>query len=77
VLLLLSSASILQSNTEGLAILFKDRPIVRDYKEMLDIETQLFDVAFFRSKQIDLTRPFEDDELFEKFKKLIEEYESK
>ena len=67
VLLLLSSASILQSNTEGLAILFKDRPIVRDYKEMLDIETQLFDVAFFRSKQIDLTRPFEDDELFSKF----------
>jgi hypothetical protein len=28
---------------------------------MLDIETRLFDVAFFRSKQMDLSRPFESD----------------
>jgi hypothetical protein len=42
-----------------LAILFKDRPAVRDYKEMLDIESQLFDFAYFRSKQINLTRPLE------------------
>lgn len=75
VLLMLSSASVLQSNTEWFAILFKDRPIVRDYKEMQDIETQLFSIAFFRSKQIDLTRPFEDDGLFDKFEQLIEKYQ--
>ena len=58
-LLLLVSSSVVQSNIEWLAILFKDRPAVRDYKEMLDIESQLFDVAYFRSKQINLTRPLE------------------
>jgi hypothetical protein len=41
---------------EGFAILFKDRPIVRDYKQMLDIETEIFDTAFSFSKSIDLTR---------------------
>jgi hypothetical protein len=57
-----------------LAILFKDRPIVRDYKQMLDIETTLFDVAFFRSKQIDLTRPFESD-LLKELDVLIKKYQ--
>ena len=75
VLLLLISASVLESNVDGFALLFKDRPIVRDYKQMLDIETQLFDVAYFRSKQIDLTRPIQWDilswlnNLLEKYKK--------
>ena len=75
VLLLLASESAIQSNTEWLAILFKDRPIVRDYKEMLDIETDLFDVAYFRSKQIDLTRPFDSD-LAKSLGDLIKEYQS-
>lgn len=74
VLLILASKSTLRSNTEWLAILFKDRPIVRDYKQMLDIETTLFDVAFFRSKQIDLTRPFESD-LLDKLSVLIKKYQ--
>ena len=74
VLLILASKSALRSNTEWLAILFKDRPIVRDYKQMLDIETTLFDVAFFRSKQIDLTRPFESD-LLKELDVLIKKYQ--
>ena len=60
-LLMLAAWSVIQSNVEWFSILFKDRPIVRDYKEMLDIETRLFNVAFFRSKQMDLSRPFESD----------------
>lgn len=74
VLLILASKSTLRSNTEWLAILFKDRPIVRDYKQMLDIETTLFDVAYFRSKQIDLTRPFEWN-LIAELNTLIKKYQ--
>jgi hypothetical protein len=55
-------------------VLFKDRPIVRDYKEMLDIETSLFNVAFFRSKQMDLTKPFESD-LIEGLNSVIKAYQ--
>lgn len=76
VLALLISASIIQSGTEWLIILFKDRPIVRDYKEMLDIESSIFDVAFFLSKQVNLTRPLESD-LSSKFADLIKEYQAK
>ena len=54
VLLLLISYSVLDSNFDGLFILFKDRPVVRDYKRMLDIETQLFDVAYSNSKKVNL-----------------------
>ena len=70
----MASESTIRSNTEWLAILFKDRPIVRDYKEMLDIETTLFDVAYFRSKQVDLTQPFEWD-LMKSFNSLIKKYQ--
>ena len=73
-LLILASKSTIRSNTEWLAVLFKDRPIVRDYKQMLDIETTLFDVAYFRSKQVDLTRQF-DGNLKDSFNKLIEKYQ--
>ena len=59
VLALLVSSSTITSNTEGLAILFRDRPIVRDYKELMDIETEIFDVVFFRSKTINLVRQME------------------
>lgn len=76
VLILLVSASVVQSNIGWLAILYQDRPVVRDYKEMLDIETQLFDVAYFRSKQINLTRPLEWD-MSTKLKELIKKYQEK
>ena len=75
VLLLLASASVGQSSVDGLVILFKDRPIVRDYKYMLDIETELFDIAYFRSKQVNLTRPFDSEELLKKFLNIIEKYQ--
>ena len=58
VLSALVSASIMQEVTD-FAVLFEDRPVVREYKKMLDIDTQLFDVAYFNSKQINLTRPLE------------------
>ena len=75
VLLSLAAASVLQSGIEWLAILFKDRPIVRDYKQMLDIETRLFDVAYFRSKEIDLTLPIDDEGFFDNLDKLIKKYQ--
>ena len=55
-LLMLASSSVVESDVEWLAIFFKDRPIVRDYKQMLDIETEIFDTAFWFSKKVDLTR---------------------
>ena len=75
VLLLLASLSVLQSNTEWFAILFSDRPIVRDYKEMLDIETELFNVAFFRSKQVNLIRPFLSDWMADSLSELVKKYQ--
>ncbi len=75
VLMMLISASVLQSNTEWFAILFKDRPIVRDYKKMLDIETELFDIAYFQSKEINLTLPVQWNEFYEKFNNLIKKYQ--
>lgn len=74
VLLLLTSASTFQSNASSFLILFKDRPIVRDYKRMLDIESELFDVAYFRSKQVDLTRSFDWD-LLNQFSEVIKQYQ--
>lgn len=74
VLLAMAWASVIQSNMDGFAILFKDRPIVRDYKTMLDIETVLFDIAYFRSKQISLTSPFESD-MIDKLNTLVEKYQ--
>ena len=76
VLVLFISASVLQSSTDWIIIVFKDRPIVRDYKEMLDIESLIFDVAFFLSKQVNLTHPLESD-LSNQFADLIEEYQEK
>ena len=73
VLLLLASASVVQWNTEWWAVLFKDRPIVRDYKTLLDIETQLFDVAYFRSKQVNLVSSLEWD-MAKQLNEVIEKY---
>ncbi len=74
VLILLTTVSVVQSNTEWLAILFRDRPIVRDYKTMLDIESALFDVAYFRSKQINLTRPV-DGNMVDQFNEVVKKYQ--
>ena len=74
VLLLLASKSVIESDVEGFAILFKDRPIVRDYKQMLDIETEIFDTAFSFSKSIDLTRSLQWNTV-KQLKSVIEKYQ--
>jgi hypothetical protein len=74
VLLLMVSKSVFQSNTEWLAILFKDRPIVRDYRQMLDIETQLFDMAYFLWREVKLTLPLDWD-VFDRLNNLIKKYQ--
>lgn len=74
VLIALASASTLQSATEWWTILFRDKPIVRDYKTMMDIETELFDVAYFRSKQVNIVRPV-DWNMHDAFKAVVEEYQ--
>ena len=56
ILLLLASKSVIESDVEWFAIFFKDRPIVRDYRKMLDIESEIFETAFIFSRNIDLTR---------------------
>jgi hypothetical protein len=57
-------------------VLFKDRPIVRDYKQMLDIETDLYDVAYFRCKKVNLLKELEDDsEIYQKLVDIIKEYQ--
>lgn len=73
-LLELAAFSVVQSNTEWFAILFADWPIVRDYKRMLDIETELFDIAYFRSKQVPLTRPL-DSEWIAQLTNVINKYQ--
>ena len=75
VLLLLASASVVQSDAEWFAILLKDRPIVRDYKEMLDIETEIFDTAFSFSRKVDLRRAPEWNAV-ENFKAVVKKYQS-
>jgi hypothetical protein len=41
---------------------------------MLDIETRLFDVAYIRSKQMDLSRPFESD-LIKALNQIVKKYQ--
>lgn len=72
-LLGLATFSVVQSNVEGLAILFADWPIVRDYKTMLDIETDLFDIAYFRSKEINILQDI-DSNMEKKLKNVIKKY---
>lgn len=74
VLFELALVSVVQSNADWIGILFKDRPIVRDYKTMLDIESDLFDVAYFRSKQVNLTLPVEWD-MVKQLKDVIKKYQ--
>jgi hypothetical protein len=42
---------------------------------MLDIETELFDVAFFVSKQMNLTHQFQTKEIYDKLNTVIEKYQ--
>ena len=75
VLLLMASNSVIQSDVEWLAIFFKDRPIVRDYKQMLDIETDIFQTAFSFSKKVDLTRALQWNTV-KQFDDIIKRYQS-
>ncbi len=75
VLLMLASASVVESDVEWLAILFKDRPIVRDYKQMLDIETEIFTTAFDFSRKIDLTRVLKWNTMSQ-FNAVVEQYQA-
>ena len=74
VLLILAAGSVIESDVEWFAIFFKDRPIVRDYKEMLGIETRIFDVAFSFSQKINLVRSFNWNTVSE-FNNVVKEYQ--
>lgn len=73
VILSMVAASTVGSNSYWLLILLKDRPIVRDYRELMHIENELFDVAYFRSKQVDLTQPI-DGSIKDNVKNVISNY---
>lgn len=75
-LILMASSSVIESDVEWLVIFFKDRPIVRDYKEMLDIETEIFNTAFFLSKSIDLTRALQWNAVVKQFNSVVKEYQA-
>lgn len=78
VLLIMAWISTVQSWLDWLTILFKDRPIVRDYKELLDLETEFFDMAFFRAQQINLTRKIDaDSKILDDLDAKIKEYQSR
>lgn len=75
-LLMLGSASVVESNVEWLAIFFRDRPIVRDYRELQDIDTEIFNLTYDFSKKVDLTQQFDWDVL-DSFRNIIKEYQKK
>ncbi len=74
VLLELAGLSVLQSNTEWLRILTKDRVIVREYKSLLDIETSLMELAYYLSQHVSLITSF-DWNLLNNVKSVIEKYQ--
>lgn len=74
VLIALASVSAAQSSTVWLAVLFRDRPIVRDYKTMMDIESELYDVAYFRSKQINIAHQVDWD-MHNALETVVEKYQ--
>lgn len=47
----LSALSVLGSSLSSLKILFEDRPIIRDYKKLLQIETKLTQIAYYLGKK--------------------------
>lgn len=76
VLLLLSTVAIVQWAGDWFAILFRDRPIVRDYKTALDIENELFDLAYEMSQKVFITASLEWN-LSNNIKAVIEDYQKK
>ena len=74
-ILFLTAASAIWSNTIGLLVLFKDRPIVRDYKQLMDIESELFDVAYFRSKQVNLREAIGWGSLLSQYQDIVKKYQ--
>jgi hypothetical protein len=60
VLLSLSAYSVVASNLEGIPMLFQDRAIVREWKSLLDIETNLMQVAYFLGKTRNIMSSLED-----------------
>lgn len=75
VLLMMAASSVVTSNLEWWAVLFRDAPIVRDYKKMLDIQSNLFEAAYLRSKELILTRQFESQNFYNEFNSLIKKYQ--
>ena len=75
VLLMMAASSVVTSNLEWWTVLFRDAPIVREYKQMLDIQSKLFQVAYLRSKQLILTTWLKSATFYDEFNKLIEKYQ--
>jgi hypothetical protein len=59
-LLSLASVSVVTSNLEGLAILYQDRPIVREWRSVLQIESRIMQVTYFLGKTVNLFQPIKD-----------------
>lgn len=65
------------SSTEWLIwILWQSRPIVREYKSLLDIETRLFNAAYELSDEVSLVKPL-DGNLAQRLKSLVKDYQDK
>ena len=76
-LLELTALSTVQSSTEWLIwILWQSRPIVREYKSLLNIETQFFNAAYYLSDKVNLNKPL-DGNLVQRLKSLIKNYQDK
>jgi hypothetical protein len=59
-LLELAALSVVGSNLGGFAILFEDRPVVRDWKTLLQIETKISQIAYYLGKTANITVPLEN-----------------
>lgn len=66
--------STLADNSIGLTILFQDRPIVRDWEKLLDIERNLNQTAYHLGKAGEIVRTISDTTVL---KQLLRKYESK
>ena len=59
-LLSLASTSVVTSNVEGIPMLFQDRPIVREWRSLLQIETKVTQIAYFLGKTTNLLSSIQD-----------------
>ena len=53
-LLVLASSSVASANLEGLAILWQDRAIVRDWRTLLQIDARTSQIAYYLGKTVNL-----------------------